>query len=175
MSQADRLAAALARSAAPNTLAGLHIAFASRLEAVAARFTGLSTKVQGNKRAAAVIDGWLPPTSPDAEQFPFFILRPSAGQDSEQAADQAARAAMKIIVGTFSDTDDGWLDVVLLIDAIRADLGAQPAIQGTAYEHIGPLTWEIPEDQPRPQWFGTVTTQWQLPRPQRVEALNPEV
>ncbi len=171
MSQADRLAAALSLSAAPNTLAGLHIALAARLEAVASRFTGLSTK--STARAATVVDGWLPPKTPESEQFPFLILRPNSGQDSEQASDQAARAAMKIIVGTFSDTDDGWLDVVSLIDAIRADLGAQPAIQGTAYEHVGPLTWEIPEDQPRPQWFGTVTTNWQLPRPQRVEALNP--
>lgn len=172
MSDADRRAAARANAAGQNTVAGLHAALVARMETVAAGLSGFATKLEG-KRAATVIDGWLPPTTPDAEQFPFLIVRPRSGQDSEQGADENASAAMKIIVGTFSDTDDGFLDVMLMIDAIRLDLDSAPAIDGTAYHHVGPLTWSIPEDQPRPQWFGEVITNWQLPRPQRVEALNP--
>lgn len=170
--------AALALAAAPGTLAGLYVAFKARLAAVAARFPLLETKHPDVKRAPAVIDGWLPPKTSaddlDVERFPFLIVRPKVGSDSVQGADENAVTAIEVVIGTFSDTDDGWLDVLLLIDAIRADLGAQPSIAGTGYEQTGPLTWLIPEQQPRPQWFGSVTSNWTLPRPQRAEARNPE-
>jgi hypothetical protein len=54
-----------------------------------------------------------------------------------QGADENSTAVVQIVIGTYSDTDDGWLDVSLIIDAIRADLGAAPAIDGTAFEHVG--------------------------------------
>lgn len=166
--------------AAPGTLTALHGAIKARLALVAAAFPLLETESPTVKRAPNVIDGWLPP-KPRAEdnpagalQFPFLIVRPRTGTDTEQSADQNATAAVDIVIGTFSDTDNGWLDVALLIDAIRADIGAAPAITGTAFEHTGPLTWEVLEQQPRPQWFGVVKTIWTVPRPQRVEARNPQ-
>jgi len=161
-------------AAAPGTIAGLLLAVRERVGAVASRFATL----ESNKgpRAPRVIDGWMPPRKSgdyDLDWFPLLIVRPKSGSDSEQSADQNARAVIEIIVGTTSDTDDGWVDVAMVIDALRADFGEQPAIKGTAFEQVGPMTWEIPVEQPRPQWFGTVTTNWSLPRPQRVEALNP--
>jgi hypothetical protein len=172
MSQEDRLAAARALQAAPGTVAALYGAFAARLEVVAARLWGLSTKTE-SQRAATVLPGWLAPKTVESEQFPFILVRPRSGEDSVQGADERGTAQVRLIIGTFSDTDDGWIDVLSIIDAVRDDLGAAPAIDGTAYEHVGPLTWEIPDDQARPQWFGYVTTNWQLPRTQRVDALNP--
>jgi hypothetical protein len=135
----------------------------------------MELKTKTGVRKPTVIDGWLPPKSAaDDERFPFLIVRPSSGEDSAQGADETARAVMQIIVGTYDDTDDGWQDVAHLIDAIRFDLGAAPGIQGTGFEQVGPLTWTIPEEQPRPQWFGIVTTNWNLPRPQLVENRNPQ-
>jgi len=161
-----------AGAARPATIVGLVQAFEERLAVVASRFPLLETKT--DTRAPSVVDFLLPPKpGGDAEQFPFLMVRPANGTDSPQGADENATAAVKVIVGTYSDTDDGWRDVAMLIQAIRQDLGEAPAIDGTAFEHIGPLTWEIPEVQARPQWFGIVTTNWQLPRPRRVEALNP--
>lgn len=154
------------------TLAQLHGAIKARLAVVAAAFPLLETKTAS--RAPLVLDGWAPPKVTDAELFPYLIVRPRAGTDTEQSADENSTAAVDILIGTYSDTDDGWLDVMLLIDAIRADLGAAPAIDETAFEQTGPLTWEISELQPRPQWIGTVKTIWTLPRPRRVEARNPE-
>jgi hypothetical protein len=97
-------------------------------------------------RAPTVIDGWLPPkTGADVE-----VSSRSCSCARARATTRAGRRSERdrrvdIVIGTYSDTDDGWLDVLLLIDAIRADLGAEPAIAGTAFEHFGPLTWEIPE------------------------------
>jgi hypothetical protein len=174
VSSGDRLDAAIhAGAAAPNSLMGLHLKLKERLEAVAARFPLLETK--GGARAPQVFDGWLPPRQNDADPFPFFLPRPVGGTDTEEGAEQYGSATVKIIVGTYSDTDDGWLDVQLLIDAIRTDILERPIIEGTAYQQTGALTWEIPEEQPRPQWFGTVTTIWTVPRPERVADRFPEL
>ncbi len=175
MSTGDRKAAAIAAGAvAQNTLMGLHREFKARLQEVAAGFPLLETKTSA--RAPVVFDGWLPPKpGSDAEQYPFFLLRPETGTDTEEGADQVGTATLKIVIGTYSDTDDGWLDLMLLIDAIRSSLGDEPTLKGTAFEHFGPLTWTIPEEQPRPQWLGTVTTIWNIARPRRGEARYPEL
>jgi hypothetical protein len=139
---------------------------------VAAAFWGLPTKAA--TRDPRIVDGWLPPKIAEAEEFPFIIVRPRLGADTVQGADEDARATVDLIVGVYGDTDDAWHDVLLVIDAIRQSLGAGPVLEGTAFEQVGPLAWVLPEDQPRPQWFGTVTTVWSLPRSARVEARNPE-
>jgi len=168
----DRLQADLAQAASPNAIPGLHEALKARMAAIVAGFDGLSTKT--GKRAPSIIDGWLPPKAgSDAEDYPFILVRPSSGLDTEESAEQHAEAKFKIIIGTYSDTDDGWIDLMLIVDAIRFDLGAAPVLQGTGFEQVGPLTWEIPEEQPRPEWLATVTTNWILPRPRRVDARNP--
>lgn len=172
----DRKDAARANAAAPATLADLHIALRTRLEGLCYGMAPFETR-SGETRAPLVFDFDLPrkKNAGDSgdDQYPFFAVRPRSGSDSEQSADQNARATIDIEVGTFSDTDDGCLDVLLLIDAIREDLAAAPVLEGTAFEHVGPLTWEVPFPQPRPQWLGVVTTIWSLPRPVRVEARNP--
>lgn len=174
MSDPTRLEAASYRAAAPGTLAALHLAVAARMEAIAAPFWTQPTKTAGTERAPTVVNGWLPPKTPDAEQFPFLIVRPRTGTDSEQGADQDATATVEVIVGTYLDADDGWFEVLKIIDAIRGELASAPVLAGTAFEHKGPLAWELPEHQPRPQWFGTVTTIWNIPRPRRVEQRNPQ-
>jgi hypothetical protein len=167
----DRTDAALALAGAPGTIAGLLGSLILRLTGVMGRFA-LETKT--DRRVPSVVAGWLPPKEDtDAEDFPFVLVRPKSGTDTEQNADQNGTVIMELIVGTYSDTDDGFVDVTLLIDAVRDDLNSAPVIDGTAYEHIGPLTWEIPEQQPRPQWFGRVLTNWQIPRAMRIEARNP--
>lgn len=155
---------------AAGTLIDLHKAIRARLALVAAAFWGLQTKLAYplNTREPTVHDGWLPPKlGPDDEQFPFLIVRPRSGVDSPQGADQDSRATVEIIAGTYSDTDDGWHDALLLIDAIRQSLAGSPVLADTPFEHTGPLTWDLPADQPRPQWLATITTTWTLPRPRR--------
>lgn len=169
----ERIEAALANAAAPGTLAALHLAIKARMAAVAAGFPLLETKT--SSRAPTIVDGWLPPKEDKSdEQYPFIAVRFTGGADSEQGADENATAAFDIIIGTYSDTDDGWLDVLLVVDAIRAELGAAPALAGTAFEQTGPMTSQIPQEQTRPEWLGVVKTNWTLPRPRRVEARNPE-
>lgn len=173
MSEADRRAAARSLAYAPGTVAGLHVALRSRLEAVAERFPLLETKT-GERRAPTVFDFTLPPRreGDESDRFPWIALRGREGADSDAAADQNARATFDIEIATHGgkdDADDAYLDLLLIIDAIRMDLGARPVIENTAYEHVGPLTWATPFPQPRPQWLGVVSTIWSLPRPRRTD------
>lgn len=160
--------------AAPGTLLALHDAIKARMAVVVAAFDGFQTKDQHVQRAPTVVDGWVPPKQgANDHQYPFVLVRPSGGTDTEQSADQNSTADMTIIIGTYSDDDAGFKDLVLVIDAIRLDLGAAPTIVNTAFEQTGPLTWEIPQEQTRPEWLGQVKTKWTLPRPMRVDR-NPE-
>ncbi len=102
-------------------------------------------------------------------------MRPRTGSDAVQGAGQDATATVEIIIGTFLDEEDGWIEVVKIIDAIRIDLAAAPVLAATAFEQSGPLTWELLEEQARPQWLGKVTTIWTIPRPRRNESRNPTV
>lgn len=171
MSDADRIASATALAPALRTLVDLHAALKARLVMIAARYE-LGTK-DGGEKTPDVIDGWLPPMTADkldASRFPFMLVRPKQGKDSEASVDASSRASVDIIIGTYCDAEDGWIDVAVLIDAIRLDIGASPVLERTAFEQVGPLDWVITEEQPRPQWFGVVTTNWSLPRPFRGDA-----
>lgn len=158
--------------AAGRTLKDLHVALKERLAVVIATLWRFETKT--DQRAPEIVDGWLPPKTPEGEQYPFLLVRPQSGTDSEPGADQNAKATVEIVIGTYSDSDDGWLDVLEVIEAVRQDVAAAPSIAGTAFEQTGPLTWEIPAEQVRPQWLGKVVTNWTIPRARRVEARNPE-
>jgi len=165
-----RQEAAAYKAIAPETLRGLYDAVAARVGEVAARFWTLGNK-GGEDQAPQVVPGWLPPNVAGAERFPWIIVRPRTGTDDPQGGTQSAAATIDLLLGVYSDTDDGWLELVELLDALRLDLHGAPTIG--AYEHTGPLSWEIPEEQPRPQWLARVTTIWTVPRPRRIEARNP--
>lgn len=193
MSTGTRQATAIAAGAIPpRSLMGLHQQIKARLQVVAAKFPLLQTETAPGEtilqRAPVVLDGWLPPkraaADPTADpavqamagkQFPFMLVRPVSGVDTWEGSDQTSNATFKIIIGTWSDDDDGWLDIMLIVDAIRDDLAGAPTIQGTGFEHNGPIAWELSEEQPRPQWLGVVTTIWTLPRMRRVDNLFPEL
>lgn len=169
----ERADIAREHAAAPSTLTGLQRALKSRVESIVAAFPLFETK-SGSARVPSVHDFTLPPKdSASAEDFPFVAVRPRTGTDTEEGAEQNARATFDIEIGTYSDTNDGIQDVLAIVDAIRSSLGTQPHLDGTAFEHVGPLVWDTPFPQPRPQWLALVTTIWQLPRPQRAEARNP--
>lgn len=160
MSDAERRAAAAANDASRCTLVGLQHDLMARMETMVEAFWYLSTKT--TKRKPRVIGGWLPPKSA-TEDFPFILVRLRSCVD----ADDGAEATVEIIVGTYSDTDDGYLDVVALLDAIRLDLLGAPIV-GEAFEVIGDLKSELDEQQCRPEWGGKVTATLRLARPVRV-------
>lgn len=163
--------------AAPSTLADLHLALKIRMAAIAATLPLLPTKGKEPAvdtdvpvaRPADVIEFDTPPVQLGRERFPFICVRPLSGSDSPQGSVEVSSQSVGLIVGTYSDSDDGGVDVLLLIQAIRRSLGAEPTLAGTAFEHVGPLTWNTENlGAVRPQWLGEVVTNWTIPRPVRV-------
>lgn len=169
------------KAAAGATLGDLHKAIKARLE------TALAHASMGSRtgfRVPRIFDGWLPDrasrakvdeTGIDAatlrDQFPYVIVRPVSGGDSIDGVDARATATVRLLLGTYSETDsdtfDGWVDLMHLVDLIRLDFATNPVLEGTAFEQTGPLTWEIPEEQAPPHWQGLITSTWTTPRPAR--------
>lgn len=153
---------------APNTIAGLIAAAKVRAASIVSSFWGFTTK-SGQARAPQIVGGWMAwkQTATD-ERFPYLLVTPVRGVDSAEGAEQDARATIAFVIGVHSDADDGWLDALHLVDAIRQSLEGEPLLAGTDFEHVGPLEWEMPDEQPRPQWHAVVTTTFLIPRPRRV-------
>lgn len=173
MSDPTREEAVAYRAAAGSTLVDLVRAVAARVLVVFADATHLATR-SGDTAAPAVYIGDLPPKSgADSDRFPWAIVRLFASTDTEESGVQMAQAVVGVEIGTYSDDAEGVLDLVALCDRVRLSLLGEPILNGTAFEHVGPLSVDIPEQQPRPQWLGAITTIWRLPRPARIEARDP--
>ena len=164
---------------APSGLADLQDAIEARMREVAAEMPLLPVRPRDQAATAALPDArpaevfpmWLPPKDgPDQQQYPFIIVRPRTGQDDAQGKDQASSATWDIILGTYSDDGAGFKDALLLCDRIRLSLHGQPVLGRSAFEHVGPLTWELRQNENRPHWLLVATTVWTLPRPLRVDA-----
>ncbi len=167
--------------ATASSLAALHVAIVARMTAIAATLPLLGTKAPEpavdtgvpQERAAAIYEYDPPPKSAenkDSPRYPFLCINPKRGRDSLPGTEEQSTATVEITVGTYSDTNDGGTDVLLIIEAIRRDLGSRPKLEGTAFSHLGPLDWDTPNlGATRPQWLGVVTTVWTLPRPPLVD------
>ncbi|MEK4882335.1 MULTISPECIES: hypothetical protein [Paenibacillus] len=95
----------------------------------------------------------------DDPVFPLIIVRPMEG-DSD---DKESRAQVKLLFGTQSDDDSGFVDVLNLMERVRILLMRQRIIDKKFY--IEPnWKWQFLEDQPEPQWICQAITTWTLPQ-----------
>ncbi|WP_238649759.1 hypothetical protein [Paenibacillus piscarius] len=91
--------------------------------------------------------------------FPLIIIRPMEG-DSDN---DESRAKVKLIFGTQSEDDSGFIDVLNLMERVRILLMRQRIIDKKF--RIDPnWKWKFLEDQPEPQWICQAETTWTLPQ-----------
>lgn len=124
-------------------------------------------------KAPRIVDGFLPPArsrGPKEEEpeFPFIIVRPSAGQTN---ASRATTATVKIMVGCYDEDYDGHQYALLVLAAIRRGLMEQPTV-GSVFRLEMPFEWELPDDQPWPQWQLEITTRWTIATPLTTEPVD---
>lgn len=120
-------------------------------------------------RPPAVHLGALPSKTADNRDdpvYPLIIIRPMEG-DSDK---DKSTVQVKLIFGTQSDDDSGFIDVLNLMERVRILLMRQRIID-KKYRIEPSWKWEFLEDQPEPQWICRATTTWQLPQI-RQEGLN---
>lgn len=114
-------------------------------------------------RPPQVVEGWLPPKGSslsEPDDFPYVIVRLCEGEDTEESG----TVKVKIIVGTHSEEIRGWEDAGNIIMRIRNALLAARTLYNR-YRLELPLTYQLFEDQPYPEWIGLITTIWTVPLP----------
>lgn len=95
----------------------------------------------------------------DDPVFPLIIVRPMEG-DSDN---DESRAQVKLIFGTQSEDDSGFIDVLNLMERVRILLFRQRIIN-KKFRIEPDWKWKFLEDQPEPQWICQALTTWSLPQ-----------
>ncbi|RAV18828.1 hypothetical protein [Paenibacillus contaminans] len=123
----------------------------------------LKTELAGDAATVPAIHlGALPSKTEanrDAAVFPLIIIRPMEG-DSD---DEAATAQIKLIFGTQSEDDSGFIDVLNLMERVRILLVRQRIID-KKFRIEPEWKWKFLEEQPEPQWICQALTTWTLPQ-----------
>lgn len=120
-------------------------------------------------RPPAVHLGSLPSKTADNRDdpvYPLIIIRPIEG-DSDK---DTSTVQVKLIFGTQSEDDHGFIDVLHLMERVRILLMRERIID-KKYRIEPNWKWGLPEEQPEPQWLCYAITTWQLPQI-RQEGLN---
>ena len=121
----------------------------------------LETNKQSQK-APQVVPSYLPlKGTAEVEDFPFVVVRLSSEEDTQERA----KVMVKIIVGVYAeDIVQGSGDLMNLLERIRQALFKTRVI-AKKFRIEYPFNWEVPDEQPYPEWVAVITTNWTVPRP----------
>lgn len=130
----------------------------------------LPSETKSGRCAPDVYAGWLPQTVAGEEKdnvFPFVLVRPQEGFDTRDSG----FCTLYIDVGGYSKDDDGWIDVMNIVNRIRYALdnlpgGALPhgVIVADRSGHF--IDWALYEEQAYPQWFARLKIHFETGRAQ---------
>lgn len=131
----------------------------------------------GGSGAPDVYNGFVPKkrrgeTDP---RMPFIVVRIEEGSDSqpENGAYNTTMQAM-IIIGCKRETDEeGYRDVVTIVEKIRRRLLSAPVFGGR-YRAERPLEWRISDDETWPNWYGVMTIPVVIPQPVELDSVEDE-
>ncbi|QWU15680.1 hypothetical protein SAMN04487895_12725 [Paenibacillus sophorae] len=123
----------------------------------------LETKLADDATTVPTVHlGFLPTKTADNRDdpvYPMIIIRPVEGQGD----DKGANAQVKLLFGTQSEDDAGFIDLLNLMERVRILLLRQRIIDNKF--QIDPnWKWKFYEQQPLPEWVGEVVTTWDLPQ-----------
>lgn len=116
--------------------------------------------VRGNE--LIVVPGFLKRRENAIETFyPHIVPRFIKGSDTTSDSN----VSVKIFFGTYcEDVNDGWRELYNLMEHTRLALLKQKII-GKKFMLEGNLEYEIPEEQPYPEWVGFMSAEYSIPRP----------
>lgn len=108
-----------------------------------------------------VYEGYLPSKTAEninTPDYPYVIVRLHTGD----AQDNGHTVNVLLYFGTKSDDDEGFKDVLNVMEHVRIALLKQRVIEKQFRMEL-PYTWELFEGQPQPEWVGLAKTKWTLP------------
>jgi hypothetical protein len=117
----------------------------------------------GEMRAPTVVNGFLPPKRSNAEDdFPFVLVRLEKGQTTLEETTCTA----VIIIGCYTTEFDGHEYCINVMERIKQALCSLPfGTLAERYQLRYPVKWELPDEQPYPQWQVGMTTEWAMQAP----------
>lgn len=121
---------------------------------------------QPEMRAPVIFDGYMPPKDRNqpVDEYPFVMPRCTGWRSEEDGK----KADVIIYVGTHLQQGDGYRDALQLLERINTQLRKTPVI-ANKYRVELPITAEVPDEQPYPEWIGllrcsvTIPEQIELP------------
>lgn len=113
--------------------------------------------------------GAAPLINTEDEDEPFVIIRAMTGEDEANENDVAKIA---VLIGTKDPAEQGYMDVLHIMENIRRAIARKHFIGPDHYEPTGKLKWIIPEDQPWPIWTGYIETNWIIPGVEKEDLLH---
>lgn len=132
-------------------------------------------------KAPRIVNGFIEPkrsrgNKEDDPDFPYIVVRPPMGR-TDAPPDNATTVQMNLIVGCHSEAFDGYEYCLHVMSEVRRGLMQQqtlnPGAIGSVFRLEYPFEWELPDDQPWPQFIMLVKTRWTIATP--IENPDPEV
>ncbi|WGV57791.1 hypothetical protein QIH01_20180 [Brevibacillus brevis] len=93
------------------------------------------------------------------EDYPFIIVRAAGGEDQADGS----TFSITLLVGTHSKSDDGFIDVLNIIEDVRQAL-LKKRVVGQSFRMELPFKWKLYDEQPYPGWIGEMNTLWTIPQ-----------
>ncbi|WP_295280375.1 hypothetical protein [Veillonella sp.] len=132
------------------------------LETAHEAYTPSDPKITG--RRMQCIPGYIPErTMPKAQTavFPYIAVRVNEVHDDADDNNEST-ATVHIIIGTYCEAnDDGWLEIVNLVESTRRAMLKQRTI-AKKFRLRGALDAVIPSEQPRPIWVAVLTATYTI-------------
>lgn len=114
-------------------------------------------------------EGAAPLVNTEVEDEPFVIIRAMTGEDEAHEQDVAK---ILILIGTKEVNEQGYMDVLHIMENLRAAIAKKNFIGRDHYEPFGKVKWTIPEEQPWPIWTGIIETNWIIPGVEKEDLLH---
>ena len=114
---------------------------------------------RGDAGAVQIHEDMLPPKNPEAPDVPFVWVTLEEGVDG----DDEASTLVLIIIGTYSEEDDGWREAKNIAFHIRHRL--LEAGQVGPYRLLKPFRYKAPnqvQERTYPMHYMQLTTSWQM-------------
>lgn len=132
------------------------------LEQAHEAYTPSDPKISG--RRMQCIPGYLPERTAQTAQtaiFPYIAVRVNEVHDDADDRNEST-ATVHIIIGTYcTANDDGWLEIVNLLESTRQAMLKQRTIANKVRLR-GALDAVIPSEQPRPVWVAVLTATYSI-------------
>lgn len=98
-------------------------------------------------------------------QFPLVLVMPRhCIDDGGDGGAQLTTVKVDFVIGARRIGSEGFLDVTAIVERIRTNLLRDPVIENRARMEL-PLVSEIGEDEAFPQWYGIVSSTFNIPQP----------